>query len=71
MGIKFGEIDATQILQNEFRIGVLEHLLQDIVTNNTHLTLPSQERIAEIRQKVIEGLKKKYPSSGIEWKGGK
>ena len=34
MGIKFGEIDAGQILNNEFRIGVLEGILEWILNKN-------------------------------------
>jgi len=65
MGIKFGEIDASQILDNEFRIGVLERLLEFIVNNNPDLTKPTQEQINEIRNTVAGDLKKKYPNSGI------
>lgn len=71
MGIKFGEIDAGQILDNEFRVGVLENLLQAILNRNQNLNLPSKEDVDQIRRNVMEGLKKKYPNSGIGLKGGK
>jgi len=31
MGIKFGEIDATQILDNEFKIMVLERIVDKLL----------------------------------------
>lgn len=67
MGIKFGEIDANQILENEFRIGVLEHILDKVLSENSSVQL-SEEDIEEIRSKVAKQLSKKYPSSGIEYK---
>ena len=69
MGIKFGEIDSTQILKNEFKIGYLEKIIKQIMNDNPGLNTPSQEDIEEIHKKVIEDLKEKYPNSGIEYKG--
>lgn len=68
MGIKFGEIDSSQILDNEFRIGVLEKLLEFILNNNPNIVKPTEENINDIRNAAIEVLKKKYPNSGIERK---
>lgn len=68
MGIKFGEIDSSQIIENEFRIGVLESLLEYILNHNVNISKPSADQINEIRNSVIEVLKKKYPNSGIERK---
>lgn len=70
MGIKFGEIDATQILQNEYRIMVLEQLLEEIARRNSHLNMPTPDEVDQIRQQVVEQLKQKYPKSGIEFKKG-
>ena len=67
--IKFGEIDSIQILDNEFRIRVLENLMEWIINNNPNMTLPSQAIIKELRKSVISHLKKKYPKSGISFKG--
>lgn len=64
MGIKFGEIDASQILNNEYRIGVLELLFEKI---NSGQKVGNAE-LQEIRKTVVEGLQKKYPNSGIELK---
>ena len=70
MGIKFGEIDASQILENEFRISVLELLLEWILNNNSGLLKPGPETLEQIRREVITRLQKKYPNSGITYKGG-
>lgn len=69
MGIKFGEIDASQILENEFRINVLERTLDWIVVHNFgKLSLPSQEAVGQIKKEVLGLLQKKYPNSGIQLK---
>jgi len=68
MGIKFGEIDSSQILQNEYKIGVLEGILRWIMDNNNSLISPSKEDIEEIRKTIVEELREKYPKSGIKHK---
>jgi hypothetical protein len=70
MGIKFGEIDANQILDNEFRLGVLERLLEGMLNANPNLKKPTANELQDIRKQVIGELKKKYPNSGIEFKNG-
>ena len=50
MGIKFGEIDASQILGNEFRIGVLEATLEWILNNNQGVVAPGPDVIEQIRK---------------------
>ncbi|MCA9355167.1 hypothetical protein KC865_01280 [Candidatus Kaiserbacteria bacterium] len=64
MGIKFGEIDASQILDNEYRIGVLELIVQKIASGQS----VGNVELQEIRKTVVERLQKKYPNSGIELK---
>jgi len=65
MGIKFGEIDSSQILNNEFKIKVLERILEWILNKNNSLIKPSQQDIIEIRENTVKDLRKKYPDSGI------
>ncbi len=65
MGIKFGEIDSSQILDNEYRIKVLEKILEIIINNNSSLVKPTPQEIAVARNDVVELLRKKYPNSGI------
>ena len=66
MAIRFGEIEAGQILENEYRIGVLEKLLELVMNRNTNaLLVPSEAEVTEIRGQVIRGLQEKYPNSGI------
>lgn len=67
MGIKFGEIDASQILENEYRIGVLEGIVDWILANNSAFVQQlTPEVMNEIRQGVVRRLRQKYPKSGIE-----
>lgn len=64
MGIKFGEVDANQILENEFRINVLERLL-DLVIRKSGTVAVAPSELEEIRRAVVADLQKKYPNSGI------
>lgn len=69
MGIKFGEIDSGQILQNEYKIDVLENVLQFILNKNAgSIISPSKDELSQIRKSVVDSLKKKYPNSGIDLK---
>ncbi len=68
MGIRFGEIDANQILENEFRINVLERTLDWIISHNGLRESPSEEVGLQIKRDVVKLLKEKYPNSGIELK---
>lgn len=64
MGIKFGEIDANQILENEYRIKVLEQLV-DLLINRSAPGIIKPDDIERIRNDIIEHLQEKYPESGI------
>ena len=64
MGVKFGEIDATQILENEYRIGILEHVV-NIMMQRAPTIAPTREEIANITAVVIRQMQEKYPNSGI------
>ena len=69
MGIKIGDIDiANQTLENEFRLGVIERLLEMVLNSNPNLKKPTQKELGLIRQEVVQQLQKKYPNSGIEFK---
>lgn len=63
MGIKFGEIDAGQILDNEFRLLVLERIVDRLLQATPAAAIGLD--INSIRKDVVEVLKKKYPNSGI------
>jgi hypothetical protein len=68
MGVKFGEIDANQILENEFRINVLERIVSEIFTRNVgRLNLPTPQEVEGFRFEVIAQLQKKYPLSGVTY----
>jgi len=66
LGIKFGEIDASQILDNEFRILVLEKIVDRLLAASP--ASATGLNVNAIRAEVIEFLKKKYPNSGISLK---
>jgi hypothetical protein len=67
LGVKFGEIDAGQILDNEFRIMVLERVLDVLLAANPAAVVSLNMDV--IRQDVVNKLQKKYPNSGISLKG--
>jgi len=64
MGVKFGDIDAAQILQNEYRIMVLEGIIERLQPAMPAGILTPQD-IQGIRNQVVEQLRIKYPNSGI------
>jgi hypothetical protein len=70
MSLKFGDVDIGQIRENEFKITVLEHVMEWILDANTgHIKLPSKQTIQEIQQKVLKELRQKYPNSGLSMTG--
>lgn len=66
MSIKYGDIEFTQILDNEFRIGVLESVIDLLISKNPALTAFTKEDLDLINFRVTERLQKKYPNSGIQ-----
>ncbi|MNE83613.1 hypothetical protein D3C80_1804410 [compost metagenome] len=68
MSAKFGDIDISQILDNEFRIGVLENVIDLLVRKNSAMRGFTQREIDDIRISVANSLKVKYPNSGIEYR---
>lgn len=71
MAIKFGEIDATQILENEYRIRVLEGIVDWILANNTAWVEELTPRVmSEIRENAVGRLREKYPKSDVRFRVG-
>lgn len=66
MGIKFGEIDASQILDNEFRSKFTALVIEWLFDNNPQLRRPTPEEIKTLQEAVVKELQKKYPNSGIK-----
>lgn len=66
MGIKFGEIDASQILENEFQSKFTAKILEWLFDNNPNLKRPTPEQIKDLQDTVVKELQKKYPNSGIK-----
>jgi len=69
MNPTFGAIDTTQIIENEFRIGILEGILEWMVENNPDLVGPNQQTLDQIKRTVFEELAAKYPESGLIFNG--
>lgn len=65
MTIKIAGIDlVSQGLDNEYRISILEKILDKIVTNNPSIKI-SREEIDKIKKETLIFLQKKYPEAGI------
>lgn len=62
MSTRFGDIEIDQILRNEYRIGVLEKIVEGLLNDKR----PDAATLKRIRDEVVDGLKEKYPNSGIE-----
>ena len=68
MSVKIRGVDTVQIVENEFRIEVLDILLKWIIEQNPNMNKPSLEDIKNIQSIVYDKLKKKYPNLSIELK---
>ena len=68
MGVKIGGIDVfRQSLESEYRITVLEMIMEEILKKDPSLI--SQKEIEGMQQKAIKLLQTKYPSAGIQKMG--
>jgi len=67
MSVKFGEIDSSQILDNEYRINILERVIDILITENPKAA--EKINITQVREDVVKDLQGKYPNSGIKLKG--
>ena len=69
MGINIGGIDLAQsALDSEFRILVLEKIVETLLNKMGGLTVLSVADIEKIRSEAFEQLKKKYPEAGLNRK---
>ena len=69
MGINIGGVDLAQsAMDSEFRIIVLEHLVELLINKSGGQNIASTQEIEAIRAKAFEQLKKKYPNAGLERK---
>ena len=70
MGISIAGISlADAVINAEFRIGVLERLVEILMRVAPPDTLTEAD-IQNIRKEVLESLKKKYPDAGIQSTSG-
>lgn len=67
MSIKIAGVDLfNQGLDNEFRISVLEKIIETILSKNPNIL--SNKQLKEIKINVVKSLQTKYPEAGIELK---
>jgi hypothetical protein len=65
MSVKIAGIDLfSQGLDNEYRITILEMILNKIVDNNPNIKITKDE-IKTIKKSALTSLQKKYPEAGI------
>ena len=68
MSVKIAGIDATQIIENEFRLSILERTFEFILNQNGSIIRQSARELDEIRKNVLKHLQEKHPDSGIKLK---
>lgn len=65
MSVKIAGIDLfSQGLDNEYRITILEKILDKIVSNNPIIKITKDE-IEDIKKSTLISLQRKYPEAGI------
>jgi len=65
MSIKIAGVDLfSQGLDNEFRIAVLERLVEQILKKHPNVLGPNE--LEQIRKEIVVNLQKKYPEAGIQ-----
>ena len=70
MSIKIAGIDLfSQGLDNEFRITVLERVVEKILSKQPNILTKNEHE--QIKKDVVEFLQKKYPEAGIALVEGK
>ena len=67
--INYGGINLTDsIINSEFRIGVLEKIVDDLIKTN-YASDFSQQSIEDAKEKTLSEMQKKYPDAGLSIKG--
>ena len=70
MSIKIAGVDLfSQGLDNEFRITVLERVVEKILSKQPNILTKNEHE--QIKKDVVEFLQKKYPEAGIALVEGK
>ncbi len=65
MAIKIDNVDMiSQIIENEFKIKVLEKLVDSILSANPNIL--SEEEIKALKTKTLKDMQEKYPASSLE-----
>jgi hypothetical protein len=66
MSFKIGDIDSIQIVDNEFRISVLERFIDAVIVQNPSLNVDVD--FSRISNEVLLELQQKYPNSDLHLK---
>lgn len=67
MSIKIGGIDVAQsALDSEFRIIVLERILEVVLNKIGGTSVLTPQDIDKIREEAFQQLQKKYPEAGLQ-----
>ena len=67
MSIKIGGIDVAQsALDSEFRIIVLERILEVVLNKIGGTNVLTAQEIDKIREEAFQQLQKKYPEAGLQ-----
>jgi len=69
MGINIGGIDIAQsTLDNEFRVLVLEKIVQKLINQMGGTSVLSASDLEQIRTESFRDLQRKYPNAGLKRK---
>jgi hypothetical protein len=67
MGINIGGIDIAQsTLDNEFRVLVLEKIVQKLINQMGGTSVLSASELEQIRTESFKELQNKYPNAGLK-----
>jgi len=65
MGLKFGDVEIEQIIENELKITVLECLFGWLLKTNPNINPPPERVVEEISRSTLKELQEKYPNSRL------
>jgi hypothetical protein len=73
MSLQIGDVNVvSQLLENEFRVSVLEQVVNHLVAKFPSVGEPpiTPDDLARIREQVVADMQRKYPESGITLRSG-
>lgn len=68
--MQVGDVNlVNSAIDTEFRISVLERLLEHVVNRMSALDRPTQQDVNQIKQQVARQMQTKYPNMGLQLNG--